>query len=94
VFTNLARLISRPPTPPSADAPFILEVNTRSSRSRARNPRTERFILNCWILIALKHAAVIYACHHWPMPFHQLWINAPTFALGLLATAVYYFRRR
>ena len=28
-----------------------------------------------------------------PVPFHQLWINAPTFALGLLATVVYYGRR-
>jgi membrane protease YdiL (CAAX protease family) len=45
------------------------------------------------VLIAIKHVAIIYACNHWPVPFHQLWINAPTFALGLLATVVYYGRR-
>jgi len=52
----------------------------------------ERFILICWLLIALKHTAVLYACYHWPVPFNALWINAPTFLLGLLATAVYYWR--
>jgi len=94
LFTNLHSLSSRPPPLPTADAPFVLEVNARSLRRAPRNPRTARFILNCWILIALKHAIIIYACHRWPMPFHQLWINAPTFALGLLATAVYYFKRQ
>ncbi|KXU38120.1 hypothetical protein AXK11_01405 [Cephaloticoccus primus] len=92
MFPNLLRLSSRTPPPPEADLNFVIEVNAQ--HKRPPNPRTERFILGCWILIALKHAAVIYACHHWPMPFHQLWINAPTFALGLLATVVYYWRRR
>jgi len=92
MLANFLRLISRPP-PPGADTHFVLEVNV-APRPRRRNPRTERFILQCWVLIALKHAAIIYACHRWPMPFHQLWINLPTFALGLLATGVYYFRRR
>ncbi len=58
-----------------------------------RNPKVELFIMICWVLIAIKHVAVIYACSHWEVPFHQLWINAPTFALGLLATVVYYGRR-
>ena len=57
-----------------------------------RNPKVELFIMICWVLIAIKHVAVIYACSHWVVPFHQLWINAPTFALGLLATVVYYAR--
>ena len=34
--------------------------------------------------------AVIWAVHHYPVPFHQLWINAPTFLLGLVATVAYY----
>lgn len=90
MFANLLRLISRTP-PPDADLNFVVEVNVRTKPER--NSRTERFMLICWILIAIKHVLVIYACHRWPMPFHQLWINAPTFALGLLATVVYYGRR-
>jgi hypothetical protein len=90
VFANLLRLIYRAPHP-GADTHFVVEVNVRPKP--ARDPRTERFILICWTLIAIKHVAVIYACLHWPVPFHQLWVNAPTFALGLLATGVYYGRR-
>jgi len=40
----------------------------------------------------VKHVAVIWAVHHYAVPFHQLWVNAPTFALGLLATGAYYLR--
>jgi hypothetical protein len=90
VFANLIRLITRPPHP-GTDTAFVVEVNVRSKP--VRNARVERFIMICWLLIAIKHVAVIYACSHWPVPFHQLWINAPTFALGLLATLVYYLRR-
>lgn len=90
MFANLLRLISRPPHP-GTDTNFIVEVTVK--RKPVRNPKTERFIMICWFLIAIKHVAVIYACSHWPVPFHQLWINVPTFALGLLATLVYYGRR-
>ncbi|MFZ9681607.1 MAG: hypothetical protein ACO3DQ_00150 [Cephaloticoccus sp.] len=90
MFANLLRLINRPPHP-GTDPGFVVEINVR--RAPVRNPKTERFIFICWVLIAIKHVAVSYACHHWPVPFHQLWINAPTFALGLLATVVYYGRR-
>lgn len=83
---NLLNLIFRP-----SPAGAVMEVNVRPKP--VRNPRVERFIMICWVLIAIKHVAVIYACNHWPVPFHQLWINAPTFALGLLATLVYYVRR-
>jgi hypothetical protein len=34
---------------------------------------------------------VIWAVHHYAVPFHQLWINAPTFLLGLVATLAYYW---
>lgn len=90
VFTKLLRLISgRPATEP--DHNFVLDVNVRSKPER--DPKLEQFILICWVLIAVKHMFIIYACAHWPVPFHQLWINAPTFALGFLATAIYYLRR-
>lgn len=90
MFANLLRLIARPPHP-DADPSFVVAVHARPKP--VRDPRTERYIMICWLLIALKHVAIIYACHHWPVPFHQLWINAPTFALGLLATVVYYGQR-
>ena len=87
MIPNLLALFSRSPAPVYEQG-FVQEVNV--VRPAARDPRVMRFIFICWVLIALKHVAVIYACHHWPVPFHQLWINAPTFALGLLATFVYW----
>ena len=57
-----------------------------------RDPRLEKIILLCWGLITVKHAAVIWAVHHYPIPFPALWINAPTFLLGLLATLAYFWR--
>lgn len=56
------------------------------------SPRVERMILICWLLIAIKHVLVIWAVHRYPVPFHQLWINFPTFLLGLMATWAYYAR--
>jgi hypothetical protein len=90
MFANLLQLISRRP-PAGVDRGFVVDVNVR--RRSPPNPRVERFILVCWLLIAVKHAAVLYACWRWPVPFNALWINAPTFALGALATTVYYRRR-
>lgn len=90
MFANLLNLISGRP-PAGVDPGFVMEVNVR--RKPARNPKVERFILVCWLLIAVKHILVLYACYHWPVPFNALWINAPTFALGALATGVYYWRR-
>ena len=89
MFTQLLRLFTQPATA-DYERGFIAEVNV--VRRLPPNPRMLRFLLICWVLIAIKHVAVIYACLHWPVPFHQLWINAPTFALGLLATLVYWRR--
>jgi hypothetical protein len=49
-------------------------------------------MLICWLLIAVKHVAVIWAVHHYHVPFSQLWVNAPTWMLGVAATLVYYLR--
>jgi len=87
MFADLFQLRMRRP-PADYDRAFVAEVNVR--RPVPRNPRLEKLILLCWGLIALKHIAVIWAVHHYAVPFHQLWINAPTFLLGLLATLVYY----
>ncbi len=89
MFANLLRLVSREPAA-GYERGFVTEV--RVKRPRKRDPKVERFILICWILIAVKHVAIIYVVHHWRVPFHQLWVNFPTWALGVLATAVYWWR--
>ncbi len=78
----------------------LLDSAHRSPRSIAavgvqhppepRNPRVERFILICWMLIAIKHVLVIWVVHHYHMPFHQLLVNAPTWLFGVLATGAYF----
>lgn len=87
MFANLLQWIARR-APDAPDYAFVKEVN--ANRPVPRDPRAERFILICWGLIAVKHVAVIWAVHHYAVPFHQLWINAPTFLLGLIATLAYY----
>lgn len=71
---------------------FVREVNVR--RSEPRSAKVERLILVCWVLIALKHVAIIWAVQRYPVPFHQLWVNFPTWLLGVLATGIYYWRVR
>ena len=89
MFANLFQFkTSRAPA--DLDRAFVAEINVH--RPVPRNPRLEKLILLCWGLIAVKHVAVIWAVHHYPVPFHQLWINFPTFLLGLLATLAYYLR--
>jgi hypothetical protein len=46
------------------------------------------------VLIAVKHLAIIWLVSRYHIPFHQLWINFPTWLLGVLATGVYYGRTR
>lgn len=89
MFANLLQWISRR-DPDAPDYAFVEEVHV--ARPIPRNLRVEKFILLCWGLIAVKHGAVIWAVHHYAVPFNQLWINFPTFLLGLLATVAYYWR--
>lgn len=42
-----------------------------------------------WVLIAIKCGLVWWAVEHWSMPFHPLWIVAPTLAFAGLATALW-----
>ena len=92
MFANLLQLISRRPSPEVDRHAFIEEVVVHERDPR--NPRVERLIFICWVLIAVKHVAIIWACHHYPVPFHQLWINFPTWLLGVLATGIYLGRVR
>lgn len=93
MFANLVQLIAgRPATPEVAQGPFIADM--RVLHHEPRNPQVERLILICWLLIALKHVAIIWVCRHYPVPFHQLWVNVPTWLLGVLATGIYFGRAR
>ena len=87
MFADLFQLKTRR-SPDGIDHAFIEEVHV--TRPAPRNPRVERIIFICWILIAIKHVAVIWAVHRYHVPFSQLWVNVPTFILGLLATVIYY----
>ena len=91
MFANLLQLISGRPPPEVEQSAFVEAVRVENDRER-RNPKVERLILVCWILIAVKHVLIIWVCNHYPVPYHQLWINFPTWLLGVLATGLYYGR--
>ena len=74
------------------EAAFVEKVTVR--KLNPPDPRVERIILLCWGLIAIKHVAVIWAVHHYHIPFHQLWVNAPTWLMATTATGVYYYHNR
>lgn len=92
MFANFVQLLTGRPAPEVEHRAFVEEV--RVSGQEPRNPRVERLILICWLLIAVKHVAVIWAVHRYAVPFHQLWVSFPTWLLGVLATGVYYWRVR
>ncbi len=89
MFANLLQFLS-PRDPADLDRAFVQSVQVK--RPLPRDPRAEKIILLCWALIAVKHVLVIWAVHRYAMPFHQLWVNFPTFLLGLVATWAYYAR--
>ncbi len=93
MFAALIRLIAGRPPPEHEHNPFVEAVRVHDDTVQ-RNPRTMRFILICWILIAVKHVLVIWACENYRTPFHQLWVNFPTWLLGVLATGIYFWRTR
>lgn len=92
MFANLVQLVSGRLPPELDPLPFVQEVHV--SQREPRSPKLERQILVCWSLIAVKHVAVIWVCNHYPVPFHQLWVNGPTWMLGALATGVYFWSVR
>ena len=92
MFANLLRLITNRPPPGVDRHAFVEEVHVHDTERR--HPRVERLIFACWILIAIKHVGIIWVCHRYPVPFHQLWVNFPTWLLGVLATGLYYGKAR
>lgn len=92
MFPNLLALITGQPPPELERRAFVETVHVEEREQR--NPRVERMILVCWILIAVKHVAIIWAVHRYAVPFHQLWVNFPTWLLGVLATGIYFWQVR
>ncbi len=90
MLANLLQLLGRTPDSDYEQA-FVKEIAVREKLPR--NPRTERTIRLCWVLIGLKSALIWWACTHYPVPVHPLWIVAPTLVFALLCTAIYYSRR-
>ena len=58
-----------------------LHIDLAQYSSRAR-----WFMLVAWLLIGTKCTLVWWAMLHWQVPFHPLWIVAPTLAFAALAT--------
>jgi hypothetical protein len=95
MFANLNQLIGgRPPSPEVERSAFVEHVQVERAAAERREPRVEWLIAICWLLIAAKHVFIIWACRTYPVPFHQLWINFPTWMLGALATGIYFARTR
>ena len=89
MLPNPLNLIWRRP-PPDYDRAFVQEVNIR--RHPVRNPRVERLLIWCWVIIAIKCVVVTWAVRHYAIPFNPLWVVGPTVFFAALCTAVYYWR--
>lgn len=72
--------------------PFIHHVAVKEKR--IRNIRVERLIVAGWVLIAIKSVVVWWACQHYTVPVHPLWVIVPTVLMALLCTGLYYYHRR
>ena len=58
-----------------------------------RRKRIEALIGVCWGLIVLKTFVVVWAVHHYAMPFSPMWVIAPTVTMAFVATSAYYWLR-
>jgi len=90
MLANFLQLFGRNPDNEYEQA-FVKEITVREKPARSR--RVERIIVAGWALILLKSIFVWWACTHYVVPFHPLWIVAPTAMFGALCTAVYLGRR-
>jgi len=74
------------------NAPDIEEDD--SAQASENNPLARRIIIIGWVLIAIKSVLVWWACTHYALPFHPMWIIGPTVAFAALCTGVYLYARR
>lgn len=84
MFSGLLQWIAGRPASGPYERAFVRSVQVQ--RARPPSPRLLRFVLTCWLLIAAKHGAVLWAVDHYQMPFHPLIVNLPTWLFGLTAT--------
>jgi|GEM_PF-2176974 len=66
---------------------------TDEERRMLHRRRVETLIYFCWGLIVLKTFLVIWAVHHYAMPFNPMWVVGPTVTFAFVATATYYWLR-
>jgi hypothetical protein len=92
IFANFVHLLTGGHRPVNDPGGFVEDV--RQMDTERPNPSVERVILVCWLLIAVKHAIVLWAVYRYRVPFNALWVNLPTWLLGVLATTIYYLRVR
>jgi hypothetical protein len=90
MLTNFLHFFGRNPDNEYEQA-FVKEITVR--QKPVRSVRVERIIFAGWLLITLKSAFIWWACAHYTVPIHPLWVIAPTVMFGLLCTAVYFGRR-
>ena len=55
----------------------------------AHNGPMNWFMSVAWVLIAAKCGVVWWAMIHWRIPFHPLWIVAPTIVFAGIATLLW-----
>lgn len=82
----------QPASPAENNAAFVKEIGP--AQTSKGNPRVTRLIFIGWSLIAVKSVIVWWACAHYAVPFHPLWVIAPTVAFAALCTGVYRYAIR
>ena len=90
MIPNLLQLLYR--QAPSDDGRGFIEEVRLVDHLPKRNPRVEKVLLICWLLIVGKCWAVIWLIERYEMKLNPMWVNAPTVAFALMCTAVYFWR--
>lgn len=52
------------------------------------------FVAIVWVIILVKCVVLWWVMEHWHVPFHPLWIVAPTLIFAALATLILLTHRR
>lgn len=73
--------------------PAFVEA-VRPLSTQKTTPLMARLLIGGWLLIAIKSVVIWWACAHYTLPFHPLWVIGPTVAFGSLCTGVYLYAKR
>lgn len=69
---------------------FVKEVHV--SRVPVRDRKFERLLWKFWAVIFVKCALIWWLMVHYKVPFHPLWVVAPTLVFAGLINLVYIWR--